>query len=281
MPDLSNQTNRDKIGMELIKKIDDACQNMYDDGHRSHLGGSLIGDPCSRKLWYVFRWVKHYKYSGRMYRLFNRGHREEERFCKWLRKIGIEVKEIDDNKKQYRISSVMGHFGGSLDGIGTFEDGTKVLLEFKTSATGSTFNKLREQGVQYVKPLHFAQMSVYGKNYGFKYAIYICINKNDDDIHVEVVELDWNLAFDLEKKAEFIILSQDPPERAFTSENYYECKYCNYVSICWGEEKLEVNCRSCKQSHPVENAEWYCSKWNSIIPKENIQDACNEWEGIC
>lgn len=75
----------------ILEDIDEYCVTHYDGGHRWHLGGSLIGDECSRKLWYVFRWVKHEKTDGRKQRLFNRGHREEDRFIEWLEGIGFKI----------------------------------------------------------------------------------------------------------------------------------------------------------------------------------------------
>lgn len=79
------------LAKRLAEDIDEYCAAVYDDGHRNHLGASLIGDECKRKLWYVFRWVKNEKFSGQMQRLFNRGHREEERFIEWLEGIGIKL----------------------------------------------------------------------------------------------------------------------------------------------------------------------------------------------
>lgn len=75
----------------ISEAIDAYCKTEYDDGHRWHLGASLIGDDCKRKLWYVFRWCYREQFDGRMQRLFNRGHREEERFIEWLEGIGCKV----------------------------------------------------------------------------------------------------------------------------------------------------------------------------------------------
>ena len=107
----------EKLAQELKSKIDAYCVEVYDGGHRSHLGASLIGHECSRHLWYVFRWAKHEQFDARMLRLFNRGHREEARFIEWLRGIGWEVSDGPNGEDQWRVSAVMGHFGGSLDGM--------------------------------------------------------------------------------------------------------------------------------------------------------------------
>lgn len=79
------------LAKRIKDDIDQYCVDTYDGGHRWHLGGSLIGDECKRKLWYIFRWVLHEKTTGRQQRLFNRGHREEDRFIEWLEGIGVQV----------------------------------------------------------------------------------------------------------------------------------------------------------------------------------------------
>lgn len=321
--DLSNPTHRDKLGVEIKNLIDRYCQDAYDDGPRAHLGASLIGDPCSRKLWYIFRWVKHKRHDGRMYRLFNRGHREEERFVQWLRGIGFEVMEFDPNwepddvvkvgqhkgktvkelpdnylewartenvdlcKKQFRISGCNGHFGGSLDGLtilpATFiPTGERLLLEFKTSATGkSKFGKVVENGMKSAKPQHFAQTCTYGRKLGIKYVLYLMIDKNNDDLHVEIESLDYNHGAEMERKADYIINATEEPPRLHDNESHFDCKYCDMRLVCFFDERLDVNCRSCKYARPVENANWHCDMWDSVIPKEHIKEGCDKWEGIC
>ena len=98
--DLSKSGVSFEVQKQILSDIDLYCQKTYDDGHRSHLGASLIGNDCSRYLWYVFRWVYHFEFDGRMQRLFNRGHKEEERFIEWLRGIGCKVTDLDlENNK--------------------------------------------------------------------------------------------------------------------------------------------------------------------------------------
>jgi len=104
MNDLNAPGVAKAVSKRILEDIDEWCITTYDGGHRTHLGASLIGDECKRKLWYVFRWVKHDKMekegntpaenvanAGRLYRLFNRGHREEDRFIEWLEGIGVQV----------------------------------------------------------------------------------------------------------------------------------------------------------------------------------------------
>lgn len=274
------------------KKVDEYCVAAYDDGHRTHLGASLIGHDCSRYLWYIFRWCfregasKPASQWGRQQRLFNRGHREEERFVEWLRGAGFTVWEYADieTKKQIRISGVNGHFGGSLDGVAKFPPEWKikenVLLEFKTNGTGAGFANLSTQGMEKLKPQHFAQTSVYGNKMGFNYVLYMNINKNDDDIHVEIVPLNHSLGQQMEMKAESIITSDKAPARLSDNPTFQKCGWCSAKEICHNGAPIEKNCRSCKSSRAIENAEWFCSTHNGVIPKEFIPTGCDAWESI-
>lgn len=65
-----------------------------ESGHRPHLGASQVGKPCLRALVYGFRHALAKKNSGRMLRLFSRGHKEEIHLVAYLRAIGFEVQEF-------------------------------------------------------------------------------------------------------------------------------------------------------------------------------------------
>ena len=280
------------LAKRILEEIDEYCVRTYDGGHRSHLGASLIGRECKRYLWYVFRWCLHEKTTGRQQRLFNRGHREEARFIEWLEGIGFKVwfenRDEAPNEKgeypQYRISDVMGHFGGSLDGIAILPERygieEPVLLEFKTNGTGAGFNKLADDGMPIAKPEHFAQTSTYGKKYNFRYCVYLNINKNDDSLHVEVVKLNHSLGEQMIMKAEQIILSQTPPARLSDNPTFHKCGYCHMKEVCHKGAVVEVNCRSCAFARPVENAEWFCEVHNGNIPKDFIAKACPSYKAI-
>lgn len=82
--------NDDKCEHPVVKAINSKLEKEQDRQGRHHLGGSLIGRKCKRELWYSFRWAQPPEFEGRMLRLFNRGHREEDRFVEWLRSIGVE-----------------------------------------------------------------------------------------------------------------------------------------------------------------------------------------------
>lgn len=278
----------------LKEQIDEYCVKAYDDGHRSHLGASLIGHECSRYLWYVFRWVKREKFDARMLRLFQRGHLEEPRFVEYLRGIGWEVSIGPDVNffpdAQHRVSAVMGHFGGSLDGLARPQDcpiplpierdPEAFLTEFKTNSTGQGFSGFFDKKVRRNKPRHWAQMNVYGVLWPLKHAVYMCVNKNDDDMYIEAVELDHDYGNELIGKAHSIIMSQEPPNRIAQTSAFHTCKFCDKNDLCFENARPEINCRSCKDAIPVNNAEWFCRKHNDNIPSDFIRKGCDGYESI-
>lgn len=321
----------DKIKLDV-----DAYCLTYNDGHRSHLGASLIGHECKRYLWYTFRWVKAETFDARMNRLFRRGHREEAQFIDMLRGSGFKVQDVDLEKggfwycqeiesyyntadsqadvnlselvvkldwqskdiekhikiaeargfkfNQFRISDCKGHFGGSMDGKLQFPESYGIngtfLCEFKTNGTGKGFNDLCSFGVKSAKEQHFCQQSVYGYKEGLTHSVYMNVNKNDDSLHIEFVELDHNLGKQLIQKAEQIIFSPKPPAKFSLNPTHFTCKFCSKSDICHENKPAEKNCRSCIFAEPVENAEWKCHNFGAIIPKEYIANGCDNWQDI-
>jgi hypothetical protein len=289
--DLTVPGNRSLIARRILKEIEDWAVAEFDDGPRNHLGGSLIGNECRAYLWFVYRWTFREKFTGRMLRLFNRGHREEDRYVQYLRGIGFTVFTHDTSKPknekgeypQFRVSGSGGHFGGSLDGIGYFPPRygieEPILLEFKTNNTGASWNKLETSGVAYAKEMHFAQMSTYGSHpdYNFKYAAYFNTNKNDESLYPEIVALDHNLGRQMYEKADQIILSQKRPARLSDNPTWRDCQYCAAKEICHGGALPLKNCRSCPHAVPVDGAQWYCNSHAAIIPKDVIREGCERW----
>lgn len=282
--DLSIPQCRDDLADQILIDIDQHIVDTTDNGHRNHLGASLMGDECWRKLYYTFRWVKKETHSGRVLRLFNVGHMAEPRFVNYLKAVGFEVKEFADDGKQFRISGANGHYGGSLDGMAIapphYGITDPLLLEFKTNGTGSGYANVTKQDLVTAKPVHFAQISQYGYKYQIKYGLYLIENKNDSDITIKIVELDWNLGAALERKAEEIVAAKTPPPRISDNPAFFNCKFCNYKDICHHDAPVEKNCRSCRECSPVANGEWFCSKFESIVPPDFIVKGCDSHNGV-
>lgn len=270
------------LAEQLQKDIDEWCSKAFDDGPRSHLGASIIGRECERHLWYTWRWIKHKIFSGRMQRLFQDGHWYEDRIIEILRGIGCTVSQVGEDGNQHRIYAVQGHFGGSSDGKVTlparYGQFPVFLTEFKTiNANG--FVKFHD--VKNDKSEHWDQMCVYGVRLVIQYAIYFLVGKNDADLIIEVVELDWEHGERLISKGQRIIYMQEPPPRITNNPSDYRCKQCDHHGVCFMGVVPDVNCRSCRHSSPIDNKAWTCRRWNATIPsKQAMLEACPGYERL-
>lgn len=281
MIDLKNVSQ--KVIDQLQKEIDEFSKAEFDDSFRNHLGASLIGNECSRYLWYIFRWCFNQNFSGRMLRLFNRGHLEEKRFESYLKGLGCQVFTVDKKGEQFRINGVFGHFGGSIDGVCKlpihYEIDEFVLLEMKT-INDKGFNNLKRKKLILANPTHYAQICTYGKNLNLKHCLYMSVNKNTDEIYLEIVPIDHNNGAQMELKAERIIMSQEPPPRLSNNPNYKNCNWCSAKDLCHNNKPVVKNCRSCKHCTPSENKSWFCYYYNDNVPKEFILKGCEKHESI-
>lgn len=276
--------DRNKLSEAIQADVDAFCKELYtEDEERKHLGASVIGQTCNRRIAMAFRWMCREDFDAKQFRLFNRGHGMEPRFVSWLRGAQIQTWDTDENGKQFRISDHEGHFGGSLDGIVVlppkFNVDTPLLLEMKTHNDNS-FNKLVKYKVKQSKPQHYIQMSVYGYYRQFDYALYLAINKNTDHIYVEVVAVDHSLGKANSDKAKSIIFAPKLPPRIAATPAYQECSWCPMKEVCHNGVSPDVNCRSCINSVPIENGQWGCRLWNAIIPPDAITKACSEWSAF-
>lgn len=295
--DLLDHVERLKLQRLIAADVEVYSREALTEEPRTHLGASEIGDNCSAKLWGNFRWLKREDHSGRMLRLFKRGHYEEPHFISWLRGIGFDVREHDAEGKQFRIIGVNGHFGGSCDGMAMpparYGLPGPLLLEFKTH-NAKSFAKLagkqdlttgirsNGEGVRVSKPKHYSQMCAYGRGFGLEFGLYVAGNKDNDELYFEIVPLDWRHADDLFRKAEAVISSQEQPAKISMVATYFECKYCHLSPICFKGEKPEKNCRSCKFAVPVENGQWNCSylDMSYILNEVEIKIGCVNYEPI-
>ena len=231
---------------------------------RPHLGASLIGDECCRKLWYSFRWVANPRFDGRMYRLFNTGQIEESRVVNDLRNVGMCVYDRDpDSGKQINyIEKECRHHSGSLDGVikKILESPeTWHVLEIK-SASNKYFKEIKTKGIQKVKPLYYAQVQMYMRWSKLTRAFFVVVNKDTDEIYSERIYYDKDFAEQLSNKAKRIVFSDIPLERLGSTSNSFTCKWCDYIDICWGKKLPLVSCRTCAFATPEVEGTWTCGR---------------------
>ena len=269
--------------MNLEKYTNATVTAIYDhyvasrrQGHRAHLGGSQIGEECSRALWYSFRWAGGETFDGRMLRLFETGDREEQRLIANLRAIGITVWDRNpDDGEQWRFEACGGHFGIGLDGVGEGFVESKVphVLEFKTM-NDRNFVLMQSKGLQNAKPTYWAQVQVGMHMAELDRAYFFATNKNDDQIYAERVHLDRSLALKLLAKANSIIFSAIPPIRISDDPSFWKCKFCAFHSTCHVEQLPDVSCRTCAHVTPEPDGTWSCAKHKKTLIEAEQRAGC-------
>ena len=258
---------------------------------RPYLGASAIGKPCLRQHWYSFRWSKPPEFPGRIHRVFQSGHLQEPRVYADLQAIGCVVYDIDPNtgnQFSWNEPHTNGHFRGNADGIITNlpqAPKTPHILEIKT-ASDKMFKAMQKDGVKKAKPEHYAQMMIYMhwsiaqfKEDGCTRAFYIVVNKDNDDIYTERIEYDKTEATAIVDKAIKVIQLPEPPVGISTDPTWYECKFCDYHSICHGTDVPAPTCRSCAHATPEMEgamARWSCASRHQDITIDTQRVGCEQ-----
>jgi hypothetical protein len=220
--------------------------------------------------------VRTERHSGCILRLFDRGHLEEARFVKWFRDAGITVWDETEGGGQFRISDCDGHFGGSLDGvckgIPDLDPEEPCLVEFKTHGNKS-FQQLLIKKVEVAKPEHYAQMNIYMGKMDLKWALYAAINKNTDELYLELISFDKQNYQRHMARAVGIIQAVFPPPKISESPGWWRCRLCSYKEVCHKDRCPEINCRTCYHSTPIAGGMWDCTAHPGYPPETTEQQS--------
>ena len=286
---------------KVIPHIGDAYRTEK-EGFRGHLGASLLGGECDRAIWYGFRWTTKGAFEGRMLRLFNRGHLEEARFIAALLSIGCQIYQQDEAGKQFRISFAEGHGGGSGDGIAVgvpdVAAGVPLLTEFKTHSEKSFIElsgALKDwrkhvagdgpftgKGLREAKFEHYVQMQIYMRKMNLTAGLYVAVNKNTDDLYVEIVPADSIIGDMYLERGDKLVWAKTPPAKMNESPGFWKCRFCDHRALCHLGAVPAMNCRTCQFADPVRGGEgvWHCS--NEVCPgpisKETQVTGCSHYE---
>lgn len=279
IPSIEEQVKDAIYGVQLERR--------KDRKPRHYLGGSEIGDVCDRKLWYSFRHALKADFPLRILRLFETGDQEEGRVIRELKDAGFEVYDRNRTLKQFQITALGGHFKGHCDGFVRI-DSEWFLLELKT-ANKKRFNALDKHGVHEKKPEHVDQMQVYLGFAPYKWdewmmpgepptrALYISVCKDNDHLHLEVVDFDPDRFQQLGMRAQAIIEADSPPSRYREDPGYYLCQWCDCHGICHSTDAPRVDCRTCCNATPdTETGQWRCEVYERPIPEDVLVRGCDE-----
>ena len=269
----------------------DAAHEARIETPRRYLGASVLGDPDDRGLWLSFRGVFEPQFSGRILRLFRRGHLEEVTAAQDLIAAGCVVSHTGADQLAVNLG---GHLGGHADGI--IESGvpeapkTRHLWECKTHSKKS-FDDVVKNGVRKSKDQHWIQMQCYMHGLGLTRALYYAVCKDDDAIYTERVEYDKTAALAAIDRGYRITTADRMPEPHYLDPTYFAAKWSNFYAVYfpasaqesdWRKLKRQreshvpllarIKCswKNCARTTVRADGTWWAEKYDCAIPADRI-----------
>lgn len=210
---------------------------------RDYLGGSRLGDICSRRLQYEYLKAPRDPdggFSGKSLRIFALGHVLEDLAIEWLRRAGFDLRTRNRHGEQFGFTVAGGRVQGHADGVivaGPDGFAAPALWECK-SANAKNWREIAKHGVAKAKPVYAAQIALYQAYLGLTEtpALFTAINKDSCEIWHELVPFDAALAQSSSDKAVTILRACDAGEllpRHTSDPEHFECRFCAWKARCW------------------------------------------------
>lgn len=272
-----------KPASKLPALIADAYVAANSDWDGLGFSPSMLDSECDRALWYFLRWAPaKEQFDGRMLRLFRTGHIEEDRLIADLRAAGLEVYEVDpDTGRQFLARALSGHVRGKLDGIarGVPEAPAAWHVVECKSHNDKSFKALKSAGAGNLRKgkfAHWVQCQVYMHIRAIERALYVAVNKNDDEVWTDRVYYDAEWCARLFGRLERILHSPRPPAQVVGAGKAPACRFCKAKPICLEGSFARLNCRTCLHSTPdmSGDAAWSCARWAKPLNPNEQREAC-------
>ena len=240
---------------QLTAILDSAYKAHKDkEPKRTYLGGSMIGRECEREIAYQYHQTplepradkasgeEIIGFSGQLYRIFDRGHKGEDRMAEYLRIAGFDLVTHRADGSQFGWSALGGKFKGHIDGVimpGSPIGNEKHLLWENKIVNTKTFDKFCSGGLKKTKPVYYAQVNLYCAYMELEGYFFTVENADTCEVFCEVGEIDTRYAQDMSDRAVRIINSQRPEElpRIGAARDDYRCTYCDFRQRCWEAPK--------------------------------------------
>jgi hypothetical protein len=215
-----------------------------------------------------------------MLRLFETGNINETRVIKDLKRIGVELYEVDPRTgRQFHFELFGGHFKANLDGAGkNFPEAPKTwhVVEIKSCNT-KAYKELQKMRVEKAKPEYYAQMQTYMGLSGLDRAFFFAVCKDTDEIYQERVYFNKEVYQRLVERAKYIIFSEVPPSGISDNAAFYQCKWCEFSDICHktGVKLPEVSCRTCAFVSPRTCGRFTCDRLGKVLDQVEQHSGCD------
>ena len=252
---------------------------------KGYLGASMIGQECTRALWYGFRHCDRESLTGLEYR--SRGSNQADQICRDLHAIDCEVhQENPEAGHPFTFQSVAGHFQGCVDGCCRgVPEAPRAWHTIKYAAHDAKGYRKLAKGLLKAYPEAYAECILHMHFLGMKRALYAAENRDTRELYTERIKYDKRQATALLQRAERIVSAAVPPEKLSDKSDYWVCRSCSFHMLCHGSEPpvsavaCVVGCRNCVHSTPemdTETGRWSCAKYNLTLSREQQDTGCTD-----
>lgn len=234
---------------------------------RKYLGGSMIGRDCEREIAYQYHGAPLEPredgivgFSGQLYRIFDRGHKGEDRVAEYLRIAGFYLVTHRKDGGQFGWSVLGGRMKGHIDGVilsgppmppipGV--DYAKPGLWENKILNHSTFGKLWNHGLKKTKPVYYVQTMLYCAYMELEWCLFTAENADNCEIYCEILPFDAVTAQEMSDRGVRIVQSERPEDlpRCTSDKTDFRCRNCDFKIRCWSEKES-------KGSNPSEIPLW-------------------------
>jgi hypothetical protein len=205
---------------------------------RTHIGASMLADPCARRIAYSWRGVPGAPLEGRTLRIFATGHALERLLASWLERAGFDLRTIDSatgEQYAFRDGPIEGHADGIIVAGPDLGFAYPVLWEAK-GLNDRSWQDTVKNGVRVSKPAYWGQCALYMAYLDIQACLFSALNKNSCEIYHELIPFDLAEAQRLVDRAVDIVRGPLPPRIAPAPTRI--CAFCQFNAQCWEEETL-------------------------------------------
>lgn len=231
------------------KEADDAeYKASAPDAMRPAIGAGRLGNECLRAIAYEYHRVpKEREITGRLYRIFDRGHMMEDKMAEYLRLAGFTLLTVSAKTgKQFRYDVAKyedgkGRIKGMIDGVITaapegFDLPCPANWENKELGNKS-WSKLAKSGLKRYGGDYYPQVQMGMAYMELTHTLFTAKNADTQEIYAEVVPLDAAEAQRISDRGSQVIATRFPEEMPRVSNDpcNFKCKFCDYTQRCHGQ----------------------------------------------
>ena len=249
--------------------------------HARYLSVNSLGKACSRQPWYRWRWVKENFITPVIQRKFDKIEYEKQAVIYSLLEAGATVSREGED-----VDSLQ-HCYGKIDGvINSLPGAEKTLHLLKVMVlTETKFNALNKKIMEVGAEL--ALLATYPEiTFSYQYTmgkleltrcLLVIVNKNTEARLYHRINFntdEFRACVNIELS---VTNTAHPPRRISERADWWQCKACEFSSVCHSNELPQINCRTCNSCNPEDGGNWYCSVHNANVPLEAQRSGCDQY----